>query len=283
MGEDKPLYLFVSSLVWLEHKMRSVEAIFAMGDRFDIVSTTAQIEHLKSELFGPYLIDMEILDENPSPEEIKLIKTKSPEFYKDYLLFQAGLKKSVKLILTVDPASLEEAVSKRIEGKTPPQFLGNNESDIISWVAIVNSPLLPMGSEIYVYSNGEDFLYQKNIHPYLSHEWKYIKRGVIRAYDPSMFSQKFVVKQPPEEMALPVRDSKNTPEFLRARFIAVLDEISTDLENHSSDHSLCKGLFIEAKNSIDRISGKASTETVTVMKRLYNEALHKFQNISRIP
>lgn len=282
MGEDKSLYLFVSSLVWLEHKMRSVEAIFALGDRFDIVSTSAQIERLKSELFGAYLIDMEILDENPSPEETKLIRVKSPEFYKDYLLFQAGLKKSVKFIIPADAASLEEAVTKRIEEKTPPQFIGNNESDIISWVAIINSPLLPMGSEIYVYSNGEDFLYQKNIHPYLSHEWKYIKRGVIRAYDASMFSQRFVVKQP-EELAPTVRDSRNTPEFLRARFIAVLDEISLDLENPSSDHSLCKALFIEAKNNIDRIAGKANNETVTVMKRLYNEALHKFQDISKIP
>ncbi|MGL5254915.1 MAG: hypothetical protein ACRC9L_07990 [Brevinema sp.] len=267
-------YMFASSNQWLKQKFSSIEAILSLSEHFQLVSSDIQITYLQKVLFKENIIDVEILQNNPSPQDIQYISNSSPDFYKKYNLFNHAFSEIISLILPIDEEDLSYTLHERIEKSLPPLSHDGNPVDSLSWLALLNTDKIPLGSTLYIFGSEEDFFSGKNVHPYLNHEWKYHKRGALCAYDPSVFTLRLNKNHQKET-------NKNvmSPNDLFLYVDKLINRTFYNLQKPNPDLIKAREDLMKARSYIQNLENKVSPKMILGLKQVFQEATEKCRSL----
>lgn len=267
-------YLFTSSQQWLRNKFSSAEATLALSENFKLISSTIQMNYLQEVLFEENIIDVEILQNNPSSQDISYISKSSPDFYKKYTLFNHAYSEMVSLILPIEKDKLSDELHDRIEKNLPPLCSGSNTVDSLTWIALLASDKIPLGSTLYIYGSEEDFfLNGKNVHPYLNHEWKYHKRGIVTAYDPAIFTLRVNNNR---------KDEKNNVMAPKELFLYVDKLVNRTFENlqkPNPDLMKAREDLMKARSYIQNLEDKIPTKMLLGLRQVFQETTDKCREL----
>ncbi|MGL5722771.1 MAG: hypothetical protein ACRCY4_10265 [Brevinema sp.] len=264
-------YLFASSQQWVKNGFTSVESILSLSENFQLISSSVQMQHLQEILFEENIIDVEILQDNPSPEDVAYISKSSPDFYRKYSLFNHAFLEALDVFLSVnvDDDSIADSLSERIEKNLPPFSKIGNMADSLSWIALLSSDKVPLGSMLYVYGSDDDFFLQRNIHPYLSHEWKYHKRGAISAYDPAVFTQRLNQNQKNEG------NKVLSPKELFIYVDKLVNRTADNLQKPNPDLMKAREDLMKARSYLQNLENKVAPKMLIGLQKLFQETTEK--------
>ena len=263
MSEQEKPYLFITMDIWQQVNFEEFIDILELDETYNLITTDLQVLEIKKILLSQmvtdtsYLIflnDMEIL------EELKIIDKTFFEFY----------NKIIELIEN-HFTQIFFIINENVDQDEIPILIDSLQKDIISLEYIISSKKLERGIDIYLYTEREEFLFQKTmIHPLLNSKCKISNRSFLRRFHKSQKPVTYIVSKQRAKFI-----NKKTPKYLKQRFINLMDLIDTEIQHTTVNKQEIQTMLKECKNIIESLTNVMSPEYIVIMK---NKRSH-FKNI----
>ena len=258
LEQEKP-YLFITMDIWKQVNFEDFLDILKLEDTYNLITTDLQVLEIKRLLLfqvvkdASYLIfldDVEIL------EELKAIDKNFSEFY-------------IKIIELIENnfTQIFFIINEKVDTGEVPILIDSLQKDKISLDYIIGSEKLIKGVDIYLYTNHEEFLFQKTeVHPLLNSRCKISNRSFLRRFYKSQKPVTYVLSKQQRAKFI----NKKTPKYLKQRFINLMDLIDTEINHTSVNKQEVQTMLKECQSIIESLTNVMSPEYIIIMKNKRN-------------
>ena len=258
MSEQEKPYLFITMDIWKQVNFEDFLDILKLEDTYNLITTDLQVLEIKRLLLfqvvkdASYLIfldDVEIL------EELKTIDKTVFDFY----------NKIIELIEN-NFTQIFFIINEKVDTSEIPILIDSLQKDKISLDYMIHSAKLIKGVDIYLYTDHEEFLFQKTtIHPLLNSKCKISNRSYLRRFYKSTPPVTYVISQQRAKFV-----NKKTPKYLKQRFINLMDLIDAEINYTSVNKQEIQIMLKECQNIIESLTNVMSPEYILIMKNKRN-------------
>ena len=244
--------------IWHQVNFEEFLDILKLNDTYNLITTDLQVLEIKRILLFQIVTDssyLNFLDDTEILEELKTIDTKFFELYN-------------KIIELIEEhfTQIFFIINEKVDPNEIPILIDSLQKDIISLDYMIYSAKLIRGIDIYLYTEHEEFLFQKTtIHPLLNSKCKIGNRSFLRRFYKSQQPVTYVVSQQRDKFI-----NKKTPKYLKQRFINLMDLIDTEINRSTINKQEIQIMLKECQKIIESLTNVMSPEYIIIMKNKRN-------------
>ena len=257
LEQEKP-YLFITMDIWNKVNFEDFLDVLNLNETYNLITTDLQVLEIKRILLFQIVKDssyLNLLDDMEILEELKMIDVTFFEFYNKIIDLIENYFTHIFFI-----------INETIEQDEIPILINSFEKDKISLDYIIHSKKLVKGVDIYLYTEREEFLYQKtDVNYLLKFECKISNRSFLRKFYKLQKPVTYIIAKQKTNVI-----NKKTPKYLKQRFINLMDLIDTEINRESINKPEIQRMLIECQNIIESLTNVMSPEYIIIMKNKRN-------------
>ena len=257
LEQEKP-YLFITTDIWQQVNFEGFLDILKLNETYNLITTDLQVLEIKRILLFQMVQDasyLNLLDDMEILEELKMIDETFFEFYTKVIDLIENYFTHIFFI-----------INEKVDPDEVPILIDSIQKDMISLDYIIDSKKLLKGLDIYLYTDREEFLFQKiDINYLLNSKCKISNRSFLRRYYKSQKPVTYMVS----EQKTNVINTKS-PKYLKQRFVNLMDLIETEVGASSTNKQEAQTMLIECENIIELLTNVMSPEYIIIMKNKKN-------------
>lgn len=258
MSEQEKPYLFITMDIWHQVNFEEFIGILKLDEIYNLITTDLQVLEIKRILLFQMVKDvsyLNLLDDIEILEELKMIDNAFFEFYNKIIDLIEDYFTHIFFI-----------INEKVDEDEIPVLVDSLQKDKISLDYMIHSRKLVRGIDIYLYTDREEFLYQKTtIYPLLNSKCKISNRSYLRRFYKLIPPVTYTISEQKTNVI-----NKKSPKYLKQRFINLMDLIDTEINRSSINKKEIQTMLKECQNIIESLTNVMSPEYIMIMKNKRN-------------